>query len=117
MDYRIKDILLNNDNAVTDYNWNSYEIMKNSNSIELEYIFYDNGIGLFPWGITDNGDELYLNYLNGSTEIVVFASRYTDSMSCKMIITDFLSGVLTRELKCKFFPDDFCLNNHYFKSI
>ena len=170
MDYRIKDILLNNANVVPDYNWNtienennivfpedykwflenygvgsindflwilspicdnlnlnsfeqykriknSYEIMKNSNLIESEYGFYDNGIGLFPWGITDNGDELYLNYLNGSTEIVVFASRYADIMSCKMNITDFLSGVLTREIVCKIFPDDFVLNDNYFDSI
>lgn len=96
---------------------NSYNYMKSNNLIEFEYSFYKNGIGLFPWGITDNGDELYFNYLNGRTEIVVFASRYTEVMTCKMNITDFLSGVLTKEIECNFFPDDFVLKNNYFNSI
>lgn len=95
----------------------SYELMKNNSFKVFEYNFYDNGIGLFPWGITDNGDELYLNYMNGRTEIVVFASRYADVTSCKMNITDFLTGVLTKNIECSFFPDDFVLNNNYFDPI
>lgn len=170
MNYRINDILVNDVNAVHEYDWEtienefnisfpedykwflekygvgsindflwifspicvnsnlnsveqyksmkkSYEFMKCNNLIEFEYSFYDNGIGLFPWGITDNGDELYFNYLDCSTEIVVFASRYTDAMTCKMNITDFLSGILTKEIKCNFFPDDFVVKNNYFDSI
>ncbi|SET16771.1 SMI1/KNR4 family protein [[Clostridium] polysaccharolyticum] len=170
MNYRIKDILLNNANIVFNYNWktiekennivfpedykwflenygvgsindflwvfspicdnlnlnsfeqykimkNSYELMINNNLIEYEYSFYDNGIGLFPWGITDNGDELYWNYLNEGTEIVVFAARYTDIISCKLNMTDFLTGVLTQKLKYDLFPDDFALDNNYFDSI
>lgn len=96
---------------------NSYEIMKSDKLIELEYSFYNKGVGLFPWGITDNGDELYLNYLNDRIEIVVLASRYTDVMSFEMNITDFLSGVLTKEIECAIFPDDFVLKNNFYYSI
>lgn len=170
MDYKIKDILLNNANIVPNYKWEiiendnnivfpedykwflenygvgsindflwvfspicdnlnlnsfeqykimkkSYELMINSKLIEYDYSFYDNGIGLFPWGITDNGDELYWNYLNGGTEIVIFASRYADILSCKLNMTDFLSGVLTKKIEFDLFPNDFVLDNNYYDTI
>ena len=170
MDYQIKDILINNANIVTNYNWgkienennivfpedykwflenygsgsindflwifsptcnnlnlnsfeqykvmkNSYEIMHNNKLIEYNYSFYDNGIGLFPWGITDNGDELYWNYVNGVAEVVIFASRYADVFSYKLNVIDFLTGLLIKKIKCDIFPDDFVLDNNYYGSI
>ena len=170
MDYKIRDILLNNANIAPNYKWevienennivfpedykwflenygagsinnflwifspicdnlnlnsfeqykimkNSYEFMINCELIEHEYSFYNNGIGLFPWGITDNGDELYWNYLDGRTEIIIFASRYADILSCKLNMIDFLSGILTKKIECALFPDDFVLDNNYYDSI
>lgn len=96
---------------------NSYEIMHNNKLIEYDYSFYDNGIELFPWGITDNGDELYWNYVNGVAEIVIFASRYDDVFSCKLNMIDFLTGLLTKKIECDIFPDDFVLDNNYYGSI
>ena len=96
---------------------NSYEFMVNNKLIECEYCFYDNGIGLFPWGITDNGDELYWNYMNEVTEIVVLSSRYADIFSCKLNMTDFLTGLLTKKTECNLFPEDFVLDNNYYDSI
>ena len=96
---------------------NSYEIMINNKLMEYDYSFYDNGIGLFPWGITDNGDELYWNYMNGIAEVVIFASRYADVFSCKLNMIDFLTGLLTKKIECDIFPDDFVLDNNYYGSI
>ena len=170
MDYKIKDILLNDANIVTNYNWNtienennivfpedykwflenygvgsindflwifsptcnnlnlnsfekykvmknSYEIMLNNKLIEYNYSFYDNGIGLFPWGITDNGDELYWSFMDGLAEIVIFASRYAYVYSYKLNMVDFLTGLLTKKIECDLFPDDFVLDNNYYGSI
>ena len=93
---------------------NSYELMKNSHLIKYKYVFYNNGMGLFPWGITDNGDELYWNYLKDGMEIVIIAARYTDIISYNMNINDFLCRILTKEIECAIFPDDFVVNNNYF---
>ena len=96
---------------------NAYENMYDNNLVNSDYSFYKNGTGLFPWGITDNGDELFWNYLNGETEIIVFASRYTDVISYKMNMIDFLVGVLTKKIECDIFPDDFVLKDNLYNSV
>lgn len=95
----------------------SYDFMVQSKFIEYEYSFYNNGIGLFPWGITDNGDELFWNYMRGETEIVVFSSRYADIFTCKLNMTDFLEALLSKRIECNLFPDDFVMDNNYYDSI
>ena len=97
----------------------SYEFMKSSNYlIECNgYSFYADGKGLFPWGITDNGDELYWNYFGDSIELVVFASRYAGCATYRMTIDDFLYGVLTKKIDCSIFPDSFVLDKNYFTPL
>ena len=93
---------------------NSYEYMKNNNLIDYDYCFYDNGGGLFPWGITDNGDELFWNYLKDRIDIVVFSSRYEDIMSYKMSMESFLYGLLSGKIECDIFPEDFILDENFY---
>ncbi len=95
----------------------SYDYMINGKFIDYEYVFYDNCIGLFPWGITDNGDELYWNFLNDRIEIVIIGSGYADVLSYQMNMTDFLSGLLTRKIECNLFPDDFVLEKNYYTAV
>ena len=93
----------------------AYEYMKNNNLIDYNYCFYDNGMGLFPWGITDNGDELFWNYLEDRIDVVVFSSRYEDIMSYKMNMVKFLYGLLSRKIECDIFPEDFVLDENFYK--
>ena len=51
--------------------------------------FYNGKIGLFPWGITENGDELFWNFIGD------------DSI----------------EIVCPIFPDDFILEENYYDTI
>ena len=95
----------------------SYETMINRNLMDFKYRFYNSGIGLFPWGITDNGDELYWNYIKDGMEIVVFASRYADVFSYKMNMEEFLCGLLTKSIECSVLPADFVRDNNFFVSF
>lgn len=51
--------------------------------------FYNDKKGLFPWGITENGDELFWNFIGD------------DSI----------------EIVCSIFPDDFILEENYYDTI
>ena len=52
----------------------AYEIMKKELPEICEFEFWDDGKGIFPWGVTDNGDELFWNYTENSVDIVIFSS-------------------------------------------
>ena len=65
MDYRIKDILLNNANVVSDYNWNTIE---NENNIvfpeDYKWFLENYGVGSindFLWILSPICDNLNLN--------------------------------------------------------
>lgn len=79
--------------------------------------FYDGIQGLFPWGITDNGDELYWNLYESKISIVVFESRLSGYMVFNMDMESFLYGILRKEIKCSIFPDDFILAENYYEVI
>lgn len=81
------------------------------------YDLYDGKNGLFPWGITDNGDELFWNCEDEKMEIIVFASRYSESMNYPMTMEQFLSKILEKEIICSIFPDDFVLEDNYYETV
>ena len=93
----------------------AYNCMKKEISERLPYEFYHEGKGLFPWGVTDNGDELYWNFRQGTAdEIVVLAAGYENTVCYKMNMEEFLFKILTEEIVCPFFPNDLlCENNFY----
>lgn len=39
--------------------YEAYKILKNNHPEICEFEIYNGEVGIFPWGITDNGDELY----------------------------------------------------------
>lgn len=79
--------------------------------------FYNGKSGLFPWGITDNGDELFWNFKCDTLEIVVYESRYAGNMSYTMGMEEFLCKLLKKEIECPIFPDDFILESNYYKTL
>lgn len=79
--------------------------------------FYNGKSGLFPWGITDNGDELFWNFKGDTLEIVVYESRYARNMSYIMGMEEFLCKLLKKEIECPIFPDDFTLESNYYETI
>ena len=83
---------------------------------QCPFHFYDGKSGLFPWGITDNGDELYWNFKGDTLEVLVYEARYARNISYTMGMEEFLCKLLKREIECPIFPDDFILeDNNYLK--
>ena len=73
------------------------------------FALYPDANGLFPWGITDNGDVLYW-LCKGSPStwvIVVCDSRASRWREFKLSTVQFLAEVLTKELVADVFPEDF----------
>lgn len=84
----------------------------------LQKKFYNDKKGLFPWGITENGDELFWNFIgDDSIEIVVYESRYASVMRYAMSMEEFLCKLLRQEIVCPIFPDDFILEENYYDTI
>lgn len=44
----------------------AYISMQSEFPEQFSFDFYNGKTGLFPWGITDNGDELFWNYKRDS---------------------------------------------------
>lgn len=95
----------------------AYISMQCEFSERFSFCFYDGKTGLFPWGITDNGDELFWNFKEDNLEIVVYESRYASNMSYIMGMEEFLCKLIKKEIVCPIFPDDFILEKNYYDSI
>lgn len=65
--------------------------------------------GLLPCGATGNGDCLFWLTEGNPDEwpILVNESRGPDWAQFNMRLTDFLAGVIRREISCEIFPTDF----------
>ena len=95
----------------------AYKSMQNEFSDEFPFDFYNGKTGLFPWGITDNGDELFWDFTGDIIELVVYESRYGSNMSYEMNMGEFLYKLLRKEIVCPIFPDDFILEENYYETI
>jgi len=91
---------------------NSYEAFCVSSNIAPKYHFFDGTNGLFPWGITENGDELYWD-LGRKDSIVVFSSRYSEISEFEMCMSEFIRAVFKKENFMSIFPDDLCAEGNY----
>lgn len=96
----------------------AYSSMQNEFPEQFPFEFYNDKKGLFPWGITENGDELFWNFIgDDSIEIVVYESRYASVMRYAMSMEEFLCKLLRQEIVCPIFPDDFILEENYYDTI
>lgn len=94
---------------------NAYDYMKNEDSEQFFLNFYEGEYGIFPWAVTDNGDELYWNVKEDGIEIIIYASRYSDMEVFNMGTTEFLYKLLSKDLICSIFPDDFLIDSNYYE--
>ncbi len=94
---------------------NAYDYMKNEDSEQFFLKFYEGEYGIFPWAVTDNGDELYWNVKEDGIEIIIYASRYSDIGVFNMSTTEFLYKLLSKDLICLIFPDDFLIDSNYYE--
>ena len=93
----------------------AYEIMKIDFPKMCEFEFWRNGKGIFPWGITDNGDELFWNYKDDSVEIVIFSSRYSEKQIFSCSMSEFLVDLLEKKKEYSIFPNDFIRQENYYE--
>ncbi len=95
----------------------SYETMKKEFPNDFQFNFFDGEKGILPWGITDNGDELYWNVSKENITLVIYESRYGDYREYPMKVTEFLYNLLSKSLSCDLLPDDFILEDNYYESV
>lgn len=71
--------------------------------------FYPATGGILPWGYTDNGDELYwkTNGDPGMWTMIIYESRSSDYHEYPMSLTTFLYEIMSGNLVCDAFPEDF----------
>jgi hypothetical protein len=93
----------------------AYEIMKKELPEICEFKFWENGKGIFPWAITDNGDELFWNYNEKSIDIVIFSSRYSEKQIFYCSMAEFLVELLEKKKVCSIFPNDFIREENYYE--
>jgi hypothetical protein len=76
---------------------------------ETPYALHPDASGLFPWGVTDNGDVLYWLCIGSPSAwmIVVCDSRASQWREYKLATCQFLAAIVTRELIVDVFPEDF----------
>jgi hypothetical protein len=76
---------------------------------EVPYPLFPDPNGLLPFGIDENGDGLYW-LMEGTPDqwpVVVNEGRAPEYQTFNVPLTDFLTGILTKTLRCRIFPNDF----------
>lgn len=78
-------------------------------SLVHPFLLHPESPGLIPWGITDNGDDLFWHTLGepDAWPVVIYNGRSGDYESHPMSMTTFLSSILSGRLQVSFFPKDF----------
>ena len=93
---------------------NAYGAMRDYLQTEFDYGYHPQSGGLFPWCLTENGDELYWSKHKGTLKIVVFEARYAKKHEYEMGIIEFLYKLLSRDIICSAFPESLWRTKHYF---
>jgi hypothetical protein len=75
--------------------------------------------GILPWAYTDNGDEIYWLTGKNSDEwsVVVYETRSPEYHEYAMTMVEFLYKIVTKELVCEAFPEDFPSEEPEFISV
>lgn len=94
----------------------AYLAMKKISPEICRFDFWNGINGLIPWGITENGDEIYWN-MGERQSIVVFSSRYADVYTYNLSMSEFLEELLLRRIECPCFPDDFWMGKNQYVHI
>lgn len=76
---------------------------------DIPFDYFPGEGGLFPFGATDNGDVLYWRTKGAPDDwtVIVNEARGPKWESFELPMTEFLTQILTRQISCSIFPDDF----------
>ena len=89
-------------------------IAKENNHYESPFVFYDGFEGLFPFAISDNGDEVFFNYKNGNINIEVYESRKMKPVIFEGDFCKFLIDILSNKQYKGLFADDFVSDDSFY---
>ena len=98
---------------------NSYKLLKKEFPNDYIHEIYPNDNGLLPFGLTDNGDELFW-LVRGEPDnwkVVVYRTRSEEYIKYDFTLIEFIHKIITREINCGIFPDDFPNQNPFFSVI
>lgn len=86
----------------------AFTMMKNEIDDLNQYKLFSDYEGLYLFGLTENGDELYWYISNGTiaTGIYVFESRSYKLEKFNCTFKDFIIGLTNRSIDVSFFPAD-----------
>ncbi|ALC89081.1 hypothetical protein AM500_04190 [Bacillus sp. FJAT-18017] len=87
----------------------AYLVSQSNFPEDYPYTVFPSEGGLLPWGLTDNGDELYWLTTGDPNDwpVVVYETRSADNYKYSLSVTEFLGKCLTREMACEAFPEEF----------
>lgn len=86
----------------------NYQSSKDSFSEVYQHHIYDGKNGIFPWAVTNNADVLYWLFKDHEIkETVVYGARGGEFYSTHLSSSCFLYQLLTKQIICHRFPDDF----------
>jgi len=94
--------------------YNSISINKKEDSTE-RINYYDGKSGLFPIGISDNGDEIFMDFQGGDVIIKIYETRELSPIVFNLSFLEFLVEILTNDNYKDIFADDFLQSNNYYK--
>lgn len=86
----------------------AYTESKNNSPDDFPHQTFPEKGGVLPWGLTENGDELYwlTEGLPEDWKVVVYGSRSSDFIVYPESLTSFLTKVLEKKIVCELFPDE-----------
>ncbi|MDQ0244739.1 hypothetical protein J2S09_002310 [Bacillus fengqiuensis] len=86
----------------------AYTESRNNFPGDFPYKTFPEQGGLLPWGLTENGDELYW-LTEGSPEewkVVIYGSRSSDFIVYPESMTSFLAKILEKKIVCELFLEE-----------
>ena len=96
-------------------NMKHYEALaKEQNNYESPFDFYDGMEGLFPFALSDNGDEIFFDYKNGNINIEVYESREMEPVVFTSGFNKFLIDILSNNQYKGLFADEFLLDVNFY---
>lgn len=98
---------------------NAYNESRSSLPDEFKFNIYPEKNGLLPFAYTDNGDELYWQTASNFDDwsIVVYESASPEYQQFNMSFSEFLYNLITGQIACEIFDDDFFDENTEYISI
>ena len=93
----------------------AHMIMKMNFPKDITYPFYDGKMGLFPWGISDDGDGYFWYKTDDDIKIVVAADNWMETYIFDLSFSEFMHDILKGKIDYELLPVDFVRRKPRFK--